>query len=110
MANTAMFLFVLAALSATARSRSMLDTAAVDAHAAPTATLKPGTNVTRGAARADPQCIYLSLWYGSYCGSGTTDFTKPKIDALDACCEKHDRCFDGNHRSCDMISCNQELS
>jgi hypothetical protein len=32
------------------------------------------------------------------------------IDALDACCEKHDRCFNGVHFSCNMINCNLALS
>jgi hypothetical protein len=111
MANIALsLLFLIAVISGTAHSRSVQGIAGVDAAAAPTAPLAPHpTNVTTNA-RADPQLIYPSLYYGNYCGPGTLDFTNAKIDDLDVCCEKHDRCFDGNHLSCDMMSCNLALS
>jgi hypothetical protein len=108
MANTAAFLTILAALCATARSRSMLDIEGVEARATPTAPLSPR------AARpgADPQFLKIvnPMSYGRYCGKGTVDFTAAAVDSLDACCVKHDRCFSGVNQACDMVGCNTALS
>ena len=46
---------------------------------------------------------------GKYCGSGTTTTTATPIDSLDNCCRAHDKCFVGNHCSCEMVDCNQAL-
>lgn len=107
MANTAVFLLILAALCATARSRAMLDIAGVEARAAPT------TSLSANATGADPQLVF-KLSYKFYCGPGTTDFTRVPFDVLDACCEKHDRCFTGNFpgdkQVCIDYNCNKAFA